>query len=187
MAYRAAVVGGSGYTGAELLRLLAGHPEIEVVQVTAESNEGAAVRDLYPSLAPAYPGMTYASLVTAELAGLDLVFLALPHGESQQVAGSWSTPSVTSSTSAPTSACRGGLRAVVRRGPRRARTARAVRVRAARALPRRHRRGAPRRRARLLPDRGQRSRSRRSCATGWSSRPASSSTRCRACRARAAA
>ena len=86
MAYRAAVVGGSGYTGAELLRLLAGHPEIEVVVVTAASNEGAAVRDLFPSLAPAYPATTYGPLVPAELAGLDLVFLALPHGQSQLVA-----------------------------------------------------------------------------------------------------
>ena len=86
MAYRAAVVGGSGYTGSELLRLLAGHPEIEVVVVTAASNEGAAVRDLFPSLAPAYPATTYGPLVPAELAGLDLVFLALPHGQSQLVA-----------------------------------------------------------------------------------------------------
>ena len=52
MAYRAAVVGGSGYTGAELLRLLAGHPEIEVVHVTADTNAGAAVGSLYPSLDP---------------------------------------------------------------------------------------------------------------------------------------
>jgi N-acetyl-gamma-glutamyl-phosphate reductase len=87
MAYRAGVVGGSGYTGAELLRLLARHPEIEVVVVTAAANEGAAVRDLYPSLAPAYPGTSFIPLVPADLAGLDLVFLALPHGQSQQVAG----------------------------------------------------------------------------------------------------
>src|SRR5437763_759154 len=51
MAYRAAVVGGSGYTGAELLRLLAGHPELEVGLVTAEANAGASVIDLFPSLA----------------------------------------------------------------------------------------------------------------------------------------
>ena len=46
MAYRAAVVGASGYTGAEALRLLAAHPEIEVVHVTAASNAGARVADL---------------------------------------------------------------------------------------------------------------------------------------------
>ena len=54
MAYRAAVVGASGYTGAEALRLLAGHPEIEVVHVTAASNAGVRLADLYPALLPAY-------------------------------------------------------------------------------------------------------------------------------------
>src|SRR5436190_1341812 len=86
MAYRAAVVGGSGYTGAELLRLLAAHPEIEVVHVTADSNAGAAVGDLYPSLAAAYPALEYASYVPADLAGVDVAFVALPHGESQLIA-----------------------------------------------------------------------------------------------------
>ena len=59
MAYRAAVVGGSGYTGAELLRLLAGHPEIEVVHVTADSNAGNPVAGLYPSLIQAYRHLEY--------------------------------------------------------------------------------------------------------------------------------
>jgi N-acetyl-gamma-glutamyl-phosphate reductase len=86
MAYRAGVVGGSGYTGAELLRLLAGHAEIEVVHVTAESNAGATVAALYPSLAGAYPRVEYASYDPADIAGLDVVFLALPHGESQRIA-----------------------------------------------------------------------------------------------------
>jgi N-acetyl-gamma-glutamyl-phosphate reductase len=86
MAYRAAVVGGSGYTGAELLRLLAGHPEIEVALVTADSNAGATVGALYPSLAAAYDGLTYESVAPGELAGLDLVFLCLPHGQSQALA-----------------------------------------------------------------------------------------------------
>ena len=87
MAYRAAVVGGSGYTGAELLRLLAGHPEIEVSLVTADANAGAAVGDLYPSLATAYEGLTYEQVAPTDLAGLDLVFLCLPHGQSQALAG----------------------------------------------------------------------------------------------------
>jgi N-acetyl-gamma-glutamyl-phosphate reductase len=84
MAYRAAVIGGSGYTGAELLRLLAGHPEVEVVHATAEANAGAGVRTLYPSLAPAYPDLVYEALEPAVLDGLDLAFVALPHGESQR-------------------------------------------------------------------------------------------------------
>jgi N-acetyl-gamma-glutamyl-phosphate reductase len=83
MAYRAAVAGASGYTGAELLRLLAGHPEIEVLHVTAEANAGAAVTTLYPGLAPAYPDTVFAPLAAADLRGLDLVFCALPHGASQ--------------------------------------------------------------------------------------------------------
>ena len=83
MAYRAGVVGGSGYAGAELLRLLAAHPEIEVVQVTADSNAGAAVGDLYPSLWPAYERLRFAPLDAADLAGLDLLFCTMPHGASQ--------------------------------------------------------------------------------------------------------
>lgn len=87
MAYRAAVVGGSGYTGAELLRLLAGHPEIDAVHVTADSNAGTAVDALYPALAAAYPGLEYAPYAAADLTGVDVAFLALPHGESQTIAG----------------------------------------------------------------------------------------------------
>ena len=83
MAYRAGVVGGSGYAGAELLRLLAGHPDIEVVHVTAESHAGAAVGDTYPSLLPAYERLRFAPLDAADLAGLDLVFCTMPHGASQ--------------------------------------------------------------------------------------------------------
>lgn len=82
---KAAVVGGSGYTGAELLRLLARHPDIEVVQVTAASNAGAPVTDLYPNLGPAYDGVTFDAFAPDALAdGLGVAFVALPHGESQQ-------------------------------------------------------------------------------------------------------
>jgi N-acetyl-gamma-glutamyl-phosphate reductase len=85
MAYRAAVVGASGYTGVEALRLLAGHPEIEVVHVTAAANAGARVADLFPSLAPAYGEVVLAPLDVADLRGLDLVFCMLPHGASQDL------------------------------------------------------------------------------------------------------
>ncbi len=87
MAYRAAVVGGSGYTGAELLRLLAGHPEIEVSLATADSHAGAPVHELFPSLTAAYPALTYEKVAPAELAGFDVTFLCLPHGTSQAIAG----------------------------------------------------------------------------------------------------
>lgn len=82
---KAVVIGGSGYTGAELLRLLARHPEIEVARVTASSNAGAPVTDLYPNLAPGYEGVVYESFDVDGLAdGLELAFVALPHGESQR-------------------------------------------------------------------------------------------------------
>jgi N-acetyl-gamma-glutamyl-phosphate reductase len=85
MAYRAGIVGGSGYTGAELLRLLAGHPDIEVVHVTAHSHAGSTVAELFPALGPAYPRLRYAPYAAVDLHGLDAVFCGLPHGESQAI------------------------------------------------------------------------------------------------------
>jgi N-acetyl-gamma-glutamyl-phosphate reductase len=85
MAYRATVVGASGYAGAELLRLLAGHPEIEVVTACAGANVGLPVTDLYPSLAPAYGQLEFEAFDPTRLDGIDLAFLALPHGESQRL------------------------------------------------------------------------------------------------------
>jgi N-acetyl-gamma-glutamyl-phosphate reductase len=79
------IIGGSGYTGAELLRLLSQHPELDVVHVTGDSAAGAAVADLYPSLAAGYGGLTYEPYDAAAVAGLDLLFLALPHGHSQGI------------------------------------------------------------------------------------------------------
>ena len=57
MSFQIGVVGGSGYTGAELLRLLHAHPSAEVVLATGDSNAGARVASLYPSLAAAYPAV----------------------------------------------------------------------------------------------------------------------------------
>jgi N-acetyl-gamma-glutamyl-phosphate reductase len=84
MAYRAGVVGGSGYTGAELLRLLASHPEIEVVTATADTHAGRRLGDVYPSLAARYPDLVLGELDPRALAGLDVVFVGLPHGASQR-------------------------------------------------------------------------------------------------------
>ena len=80
-----AVFGASGYAGAELLRLLAGHAHFEVVTVAASSQEGKPVAELYPSLAAAYPGLVYGPAEPATAAGVDLVFCALPHGASQKL------------------------------------------------------------------------------------------------------
>jgi N-acetyl-gamma-glutamyl-phosphate reductase len=77
------IVGASGYTGAELLRLLTAHPDFEVAAVTAHSNAGQVVGEHTPSLRAAYPGLVYDEYDAGRLDGLDLVFCALPHGESQ--------------------------------------------------------------------------------------------------------
>jgi N-acetyl-gamma-glutamyl-phosphate reductase len=82
---KAGVIGGSGYTGAELLRLLAGHPDIEVTVVTAHAHAGQVVGEHTPSLAAAYPGLVYEAADPEVMDGLDLVFCALPHGESQRI------------------------------------------------------------------------------------------------------
>jgi N-acetyl-gamma-glutamyl-phosphate reductase len=83
--YKVGIYGASGYTGAELLRLCAGHPELDVVLATAESRSGAGAADIYPSLVGAYPGLVFADADPAAAEGLDLVFLALPHGTSQRL------------------------------------------------------------------------------------------------------
>ena len=83
---KAGIIGGSGYTGAELLRLLAGHPDIEVTVVTAHAHAGQVVGEHTPSLAAAYPGLVYEAADPEVMDGLDLVFCALPHGESQRIA-----------------------------------------------------------------------------------------------------
>jgi N-acetyl-gamma-glutamyl-phosphate reductase len=82
---RVGIIGASGYTGAELLRLLAGHPHFTVAHVTGDSQAGTRVADLYPSLAPAYGGLVFEPVDVDRVAGLDLVFLCLPHGASQDL------------------------------------------------------------------------------------------------------
>jgi N-acetyl-gamma-glutamyl-phosphate reductase len=77
------IAGASGYTGAELLRLCAGHPDFEVVVAGADTQAGQRVAGLYPSLAVAYPSLELAAIGPSDLVGLDLLFLALPHGASQ--------------------------------------------------------------------------------------------------------
>ncbi|HEX6476298.1 MAG TPA: N-acetyl-gamma-glutamyl-phosphate reductase [Acidimicrobiales bacterium] len=82
---RIGIAGASGYTGAELLRLCAGHPNLDVVWAGAGTQAGSHVGELYPSLGPAYPSLRLDELDPAALDGLDLAFLALPHGEAQQL------------------------------------------------------------------------------------------------------
>jgi N-acetyl-gamma-glutamyl-phosphate reductase len=82
---RVGVLGASGFTGVELLRLCASHPEFDVVMAGAETQAGRAVSDLYPSLAACYSSLAFTKASTSDLRGLDVVFLALPHGESQML------------------------------------------------------------------------------------------------------
>src|SRR6202042_78801 len=83
-----AVAGASGYAGGELLRLLAAHPDLELAAVTADSSAGRAVGELHPHLA-GDPGLASLLLQPHELtalSGCDLVFLAVPAGQSAAAA-----------------------------------------------------------------------------------------------------
>lgn len=79
------IIGASGYTGAELLRLLSAHSGFEVRFATGDSQAGSVASDLYPSLAGAYPDLVYAEWSPALLDDVSLVFCALPHGASQSL------------------------------------------------------------------------------------------------------
>ncbi|MFF9328635.1 N-acetyl-gamma-glutamyl-phosphate reductase [Streptomyces sp. NPDC014776] len=85
MAVRAAVAGASGYAGGELLRLLLAHPEVEIGALTGNSNAGQKLGALQPHLLP-LADRTLAETGAETLAGHDVVFLALPHGQSAAVA-----------------------------------------------------------------------------------------------------
>ncbi len=83
--HRMAIIGASGFTGAELLRICAAHPEFEVVAATGDSQAGTTIADLYPSLAAAYGDTRFVPYTDELLDGIDLVFLGLPHGASQDL------------------------------------------------------------------------------------------------------
>ncbi|WDV50470.1 N-acetyl-gamma-glutamyl-phosphate reductase [Streptomyces coeruleorubidus] len=85
MAVRAAVAGASGYAGGELLRLLLAHPDVEIGALTGNSNAGQRLGALQPHLLP-LAGRVLQETTPEVLAGHDVVFLALPHGQSAAVA-----------------------------------------------------------------------------------------------------
>ncbi|MER7110202.1 N-acetyl-gamma-glutamyl-phosphate reductase [Streptomyces sp. NPDC000229] len=85
MAVRAAVAGASGYAGGEVLRLLLGHPRVEIGALTGHSNAGQKLGTLQPHLLPLADRVLEPTTPEA-LAGHDVVFLALPHGQSAAVA-----------------------------------------------------------------------------------------------------
>jgi N-acetyl-gamma-glutamyl-phosphate reductase len=76
-------MGAAGYAGAEVLRLAASHPDLDVVLVTGSSSVGRRIGDHVPALAAAYPDLVVESSSAVHSRDLDVVFLALPHGESQ--------------------------------------------------------------------------------------------------------
>jgi N-acetyl-gamma-glutamyl-phosphate reductase len=80
------VLGASGYTGSELVRLLLRHPRTELALLTAERRAGQEMRNVFPQFAPfALPKLVLADGVDWAAAGLDLAFCALPHGTTQTV------------------------------------------------------------------------------------------------------
>lgn len=85
MTVRAAVAGASGYAGGEVLRLLLNHPEVEIGALTGNSNAGQPLGALQPHLLP-LAGRVLQPTTAEALAGHDVVFLALPHGQSAAVA-----------------------------------------------------------------------------------------------------
>lgn len=81
---KVAIVGGTGYTGAELLRLLAKHPHARVEIITSRGEEGKAAADLFPNLR-GFCDLRFTAPDAKVLAGYDLVFFATPHGVAQSM------------------------------------------------------------------------------------------------------
>jgi len=86
MTVRIAIFGSSGFVGAELLRLCAAHPEFEPVRLFGDSQAGQSLEDVHPQLALAYPDAKVERYSDDALNDIDLVFAALPHGQSQKLA-----------------------------------------------------------------------------------------------------
>ena len=80
------ILGASGYTGAELLRLLISHPRVEIVLLTADRRAGKPMSDVFPQFAPyALPTLTAIENADWQALALDVAFCALPHGTTQKV------------------------------------------------------------------------------------------------------
>ena len=81
-----AILGASGFVGAELLRLCAGHPAVRPAKLFGDSQAGQKLAAVHPHLALAYPDLTVETFAPEALEGIGLVFAALHHGHSQRVA-----------------------------------------------------------------------------------------------------
>ena len=81
------IVGGTGYTGVELLRLLAQHPHVNIAAITSRSEAGVKVCDMYPNLRGHYDTLAFSEPDARQLGELDAVFFATPHGVAHALAG----------------------------------------------------------------------------------------------------
>jgi len=89
MGIRVAVAGASGYAGGELLRLLAGHPDLEIAAVSAGTSAGKPITSIHPNLIghPRFDGKNFDRTDSGALKDAEIIFMALPHGESAALAG----------------------------------------------------------------------------------------------------
>lgn len=86
MTIRASIIGASGYTGGELLRLLQFHPQVTIAQATSRSNAGKPIHTVHPNLRGV---TTLAFTGTAELEPVDVLFLCLPHSKAAEMIGEY--------------------------------------------------------------------------------------------------
>src|SRR5690554_6866976 len=77
---KVAIVGATGYTGVELLRILSQHEHVRVEIITSRSEEGVPVADMYPNLRTNYPELKFSNPDVEQLGRCDVVFFATPHG-----------------------------------------------------------------------------------------------------------
>ena len=81
---KVAIIGASGYTGAELIRLLADHPKVDISYLAGESQVGKHMSEVYPHLAPLdLPSIK--SVLDIDWSWVDVVFCCLPHATSQEI------------------------------------------------------------------------------------------------------
>ena len=79
------IIGASGFTGAELLRICASHPHFEVKYATGDSQAGTLARSLYPSLSATYPNLVFEEFEIGKALACDVIFLGLPHEASLEL------------------------------------------------------------------------------------------------------
>ncbi len=81
---KVSIIGATGYTGEELLRILANHPQAEIVHITSESQTGTAIQSIYPHITGFYDKTLESMKDLDKLADSDVAFIALPHGHAME-------------------------------------------------------------------------------------------------------